>query len=1062
MGIPAFYRWLVEKYPRCVVDVVEDTPATVNGVYIPADTSQPNPNGVEFDNLYLDMNGIIHPCFHPEGLPAPETYDEVFKGVFKYIDRIFSMIRPRKLLYMAIDGVAPRAKMNQQRARRFRAAKDAADEALKEETLRHDGMGGEGKCTKLDSNCITPGTKFMELLSSALKYYVHLRINSDPGWQGIKVILSDASVPGEGEHKIMTYIRLQRNLPGFDANTRHCLYGLDADLIMLALATHEVHFSVLREDVRKEPPKNGSSKQANNSSRMNELQKRVNSRQGGEYIQYLEDLISRQRFQLLNIWVLRDYLAHELRIPDPEVKVDLERLIDDFVFMCVLVGNDFLPHVPSLEISEGAIDLLMMVYKKEFSHMGGYLTNCSEVDLERVEHFVQAVGAHENAIFRKRSQAQRDWEINLRRRSAISSAKGMIDKSTTNFHSEALVYVDKVKLGEEGWKERYYCEKFEVQDDDECERAKRDSVLKYVEGICWVMHYYYQGVCSWQWFYPYHYAPFASDFQGLNQLEIKFSLGKPFKPFDQLMGVLPAASGEALPLFYRKLMTDPFSPILDFYPSDFELDMNGKKRAWQAVCRLPFIEESRLLSEIEKVEHTLTDDEKKRNSLGLDKLFVHELHPLSAKIFSFCKRNRNNPKLLKANVKRKIDPEFSDGMNGYMYISDKPVYPAEILSPLDGMESITRNKVLSVFYKLPPFHPHIAKPPTGVIFPGKSVRKHDIGPPPNLWHEKTAAIKNRVSERHVPRRCVSGPSLAKLAHRLVSQNCQERQKFNSTDGGGKNNSKVRTREQSCQVEEKFSNGGIENGSAVGKTEQDMPDEEVAKRKEKKRKRAKLKDPNVVIEIENGSEVGKREQESQAEQKDGNMDGESEKTCEGGGKGEEDMKDVKVAKKKQKKRKRADQKDSNVVVVEIENGSEVGKRKQESQVEQKDGNTDGESEKTCEGGKGEQDTPDGKVGKKKQRKKRKRDSNVVVVEIENGSEVGKTKEESQQVEQKDSNTDGDREKTCEGGKGEEDMADVKVVAKKKKQKKKKRKRAEQSESDVVGEMENSCAEVGKTK
>ncbi|KAJ7770411.1 XRN 5'-3' exonuclease N-terminus-domain-containing protein [Mycena metata] len=203
--------------------------------------------GTEGDRSIL-MLGLRRVSEAPYTVTRRRTAGRNCAAVATFAARRFILARIRRA-DLATDGVAPRAKMNQQCSRHFRSAQEAKDKeaARAESILLWEAMGKE--ITDLerkegwDQNAITPGTPFMELLATLLRHSVVQKINTDPGWKNIQVLISDASVPGEGGHKIMDFIRRQRSNTGHDPNKCH-----DADLIMLGIATHEPQFWVLRED----------------------------------------------------------------------------------------------------------------------------------------------------------------------------------------------------------------------------------------------------------------------------------------------------------------------------------------------------------------------------------------------------------------------------------------------------------------------------------------------------------------------------------------------------------------------------------------------------------------------------------------------------------------------------------------------------------------------------------------------------------------------------------------------------------------------------------------------
>ncbi|CAM9498852.1 unnamed protein product, partial [Phaeothamnion confervicola] len=504
------------------------------------------------------------------------------------------LVRPTRLLYLAVDGVAPRAKMNQQRSRRFRSSKEAeqllaemlaregalpADERFDRRADGKEAENGKNKRRadgrKWGGNCITPGTDFMYQLGRAFRKWIAYKIETDPAWrQGVRVVFSGPDVPGEGEHKVMDYIRAARiEESDWKPDLRlahgrmHCLYGLDADLIMLSLVTHEPHFSLLREKVsvrhsRRKKPK--------------------------DPITYSRQEPTASDFELLEVSMLREMLRLQFRQHASEgqlpFKLDLERVIDDFVFMCTFVGNDFLPDLPHLDIADGALNHMMSVYKDLLPTLGGFITDKDRIHRGRLELFLHEVARPEALYFRSRGIEERIPE-----------------------------FEDPDK-----YKDHYYKTKLGIEPGDT--EAKREVIKSFLEGLYWVLQYYHRGVGggSWSWYYPYLYAPLASDLKDLATIHVEFQKGRPFPPLMQLLSVLPPQSASFLPPPYQFLMASEESPVLEFYPREFTCDANGKRNSWETVVQIPFIEEEQLFAALASIDHTsqLTQQERLRNMLG--------------------------------------------------------------------------------------------------------------------------------------------------------------------------------------------------------------------------------------------------------------------------------------------------------------------------------------------------------------------------------------------------------------------------------------------------------------
>lgn len=519
MGIPWYFYTIYKKYNH------------ENELMITQDAI----SEIDIEYLFLDYNSMIHPCAQ-QILSLCDTDDlnlesKIINSCLDYTRYIINVIKPR-CVYLMIDGVAPRAKINQQRERRYKS------HFFKEFTGP----------VKWNSNKITPGTKFMDDLIKALHLFKK-EISSL-----CDIIISDSNEPGEGEHKMMSTISSITNDEKYNnkSNGKICIYGLDADLLMLSLLnTASSNIILLRDNTF--------------NTKLSEYEK---------------------VYTYVDIKKLRQYICKELKYEFCDFIPKDDNLIQDYIFLCFLLGNDFLEHIPSLMIKENGLTILTKSYHLVVKKYKSSLINIDELNARNLSKSINIEMLID--IFGEISKVEDYFYKNIYsayKKNETYRDTFNLDEINTTCKNVYFYKTDIIKYNQSGYKNRYYS--FYGIDN------KNDAVKEYITGLYWVLGYYNGHMHkNWSWFYPYHATPFASDIYYSKNIPTKIIL-EPTKPnttLEQLFMVLPRDSlFEILEstdqTIYKKAIrffnTDSKN-LKEYYPTKIYLELIHKEYLWQS------------------------------------------------------------------------------------------------------------------------------------------------------------------------------------------------------------------------------------------------------------------------------------------------------------------------------------------------------------------------------------------------------------------------------------------------------------------------------------------------
>lgn len=607
MGIPSYFSKVVKAYRHILKDLEYLT---------------------HVNNLYMDCNSLIY-----DAVKNNPTYDkkrqreyekELIRMVCSKIDYYVSILKPKDRVFIAFDGVAPVAKLSQQRDRRYKSWYTAQ--------IQRD-IEGAGYKESWNTSAITPGTNFMRQLNEEVSIYFEKKMQdaevhdnedgSNKVEKPLEYIISSSSDEGEGEHKIFDYMRTYpeyHNSP----DTVTLVYGLDADLIMLTL--NHLHITKNLYLFRETP----------------------------EFIKSVDSTLDANKDYLLDIPELATSIVKYIHSDGADVNQgtreatqarDLTKLkekgdkdgkdmnrITDYIFMCFLLGNDFMPHFPALNIRTVGIDILLNVYRETLGKTNKYLTEGSKIVWKNVHEFIEHIAKQEDTLLveehKKRDKFARRFGggggghnnmTNMRdNRFERNAFNRDINKNSTNSQSFAkndkkVLHDTEEVLGEgadiqqmedllmlpmkersvekyinpyaKDWEYRYYKALFDLEITDE---RRKQICVNYLEGLEWTFHYYMAGCIDWKWCYNYHYAPLFKDLvKYIPHMDTQFLKHKekqPIEDFVQLCYVLPRQNLNLLPVDINIVLLQRLGHL---YGDDYEFKWAYCRYFWESHAELP-------------------------------------------------------------------------------------------------------------------------------------------------------------------------------------------------------------------------------------------------------------------------------------------------------------------------------------------------------------------------------------------------------------------------------------------------------------------------------------------